>query len=92
MLGKNQRDLYLCLKPNGKKGQLDSELRIVQFTYQYNDYDQEYDENFALLTPYNDEHSVEFNRRVCNSHNEKRLRWKSMDEFEKNLFSLDSRQ
>ena len=45
ILCKNQRDLYLGLKPNGKKGQLDGEVRVVQFTHQYNDYDQEYDDN-----------------------------------------------
>ena len=58
---KEQRDLYLGLKPKGKKGQLDNELRLVQFTHQYNDYDQEHDDNFALLKPYNDKCSEEFN-------------------------------
>ena len=45
------RDLYLGLKPKGKKGQLDTELRLVQFNHQYNDYNQDYDDNFALSQP-----------------------------------------
>ena len=92
MLGKNKKEWYLGLKPNSKKRRQDRELRIVQFIHQYNDYDQQYDENFALLKPHNDERTVEFNRRACNSHTVKGLRWKSMDEFEKKLFTLDSRQ
>ena len=61
------------LKPKGKKGQIDAELRLVQFNHQYNDYNQEHDDNFALSQPYNEECSVEFNRRACNTHTEKRL-------------------
>ena len=86
------RDLYLGLKPKGKEGQLDTELRLVQFNNQYNDYNQEHDDNFELSQPYNEERSVEFNCQACNTHTEKRLWWGSADGFERKLLSLDTRQ
>ena len=38
---KGTRELYLGLKPKGKKGQIDAELRLIQLNRQYNDYSQD---------------------------------------------------
>ena len=65
---------------------------MVQFNHQYNDYNQEHDDNFALLQHFNEERSVEFNLRACNTHTEKRLRWGNTDGYEKKLLALDTRQ
>ena len=35
---------------------------------------------------------MEFNRRACNTHTEKRLWWGGADGFERKLLSLDTRQ
>ena len=89
---KETREWYLGLKPKGKKGQIDTELRLVQLNRQYNDYSQEHDDNFILAQLYNEERSVEFNRRACNTHTEKRLWWGGVDGFERKLLFLDTRQ
>ena len=81
------REWYLGLKPKGKKGQIDTELRLVRLNHQYNDYGREHDDNFTLKQFCNEERSVEFNLRACNTHTEKRL-WGQVQTGSRRNYSL----
>ena len=90
MTGKTIREQYQGLKPGNKKKRLEIELRTVHLVPGYKFYDPLNDENLPLLRPYNDGRSVKFCQCACNSHTEKRLRWRKMEEFTKILSTLDS--
>ena len=88
--GKTIQQHYQGLKRSKKKERLENDLRTVHLDPEYNYYDPLKDEKFALMGPSNDGRSVKFCRRACNSHTEKRLRWRKLEEFIKILSTLDS--
>ena len=79
--GKTSRQHYQGLKLSLKKKRVESDLLTVHLDPEYNHYDPLTDKNFALMRTGNDGRSVDFFRRACNSHTEKRFGWRNTEEF-----------